>query len=145
MATSREKLLVQFRELVLERLEKIGRYLMQLEGRPDAEAGKAALRELHGLKGEARMMGFADINALVHEMEEVVRAAQGAKYALDPASTDALLVASDAVTVLAGAAPGTAPDLQRLHGWLKQRIEAEGGTASATAPSVPAPQPSAPQ
>ncbi len=144
MATSREKLLVQFRELVLERLEKIGRYLMQLEGRPDLEAGKAALRELHGLKGEARMMGFADINTLVHEMEEVVRAAQSAKYALDPASTDALLVASDAVTVLAGAAPGTAPDLQRLHAWLKQRIEAEGGVVPAPAPSAPPPVPSAP-
>ncbi len=149
MATPREKLLQQFRELVLERLEKIGRYLMQLEGQPDLEAGKAALRELHGLKGEARMMGFADINALVHEMEEVVRAAQPAKYQLSPASTDALLVASDAVTVLSGASAGAPPELPRLLEWLKQRVQAEtgllGGSESPppSAPSASSPPPSA--
>ena len=144
MSTPREKLLQQFRELVLERLEKIGRYLMQLEGQPDLEAGKASLRELHGLKGEARMMGFADINSLVHEMEEVVRAAQPAKYQLAPASTDALLVASDAVTVLAGAAPGAAPDLPRLLEWLKQRSEAEKGVAGPPPSAPPPPPPSSP-
>ncbi len=145
MSTPREKLLQQFRELVLERLEKIGRYLMQLEGQPDLEVGKAALRELHGLKGEARMMGFADINALVHEMEEVVRAAQPGRYQLAPASTDALLVASDAVTVLAGASVGAPPDLPRLLDWLKQRVAAEKGEAPpAPASSAPAPPPSAP-
>ena len=138
MATPREKLLQQFRELVLERLEKIGRYLMQLEGQPDLEAGKVALRELHGLKGEARMMGFADINSLVHEMEEVVRAAQPGRYQLAPASTDALLVASDAVTVLAGASVGAPPELPRLLDWLKQRVAAEKGELP-PAPALSAP------
>lgn len=142
MATPRDKLLQQFRELVLERLEKIGRYLMLLEGQPDLEAGKAALRELHGLKGEARMMGFADINSLVHEMEEVVRAAQPAKYQLAPASTDALLVSSDAVTVLAGASAGAPPDLPRLLEWLKQRVQAEKGIlGDVPKPSAPQPPP----
>ncbi len=143
MATPRDKLLQQFRELVLERLEKIGRYLMLLEGQPDLEAGKAALRELHGLKGEARMMGFADINSLVHEMEEVVRAAQPAKYQLAPASTDALLVSSDAVTVLAGASVGAPPDLPRLLEWLKQRVLAEKGLVTHT-PALPPAPPAAP-
>ncbi len=149
MATPREKLLQQFRELVVERLEKIGRYLMQLEGVADLEAGKAALRELHGLKGEARMMGFPDINALVHEMEEVVRAAHPIKYLLQAASTDALLVASDAVMVLSGASTGSPPDLPRLLEWLKQRSAAEkieaGGAASVPAASAPPPPPSSPQ
>ena len=143
MATPRDKLLQQFRELVLERLEKIGRYLMQLEGQADLEAGKAALRELHGLKGEARMMGFADINSLVHEMEEVVRAAHPVNYLLAPASTDALLVASDAVTVLSGASGGAPPDLPRLLEWLKQRVQVEKGQAG-TAPAASAPVPAAP-
>ena len=146
MATPREKLLQQFRELVVERLEKIGRYLMQLEGVADLEAGKAALRELHGLKGEARMMGFPDINALVHEMEEVVRAAQPLKYLLQAASTDALLVASDAVMVLAGASTGGPPDLPRLLEWLKQRSVAEKGEAAPVPKaSAPGPAPSSPQ
>ena len=55
---------------------KITRTLMELEAGPDPEAGQGALRELHGLKGEARMMGFADINTLVHEMEELVRSTE---------------------------------------------------------------------
>ena len=62
MATGRDKLVAQFRGLVGERLARVSRALMTLEGGPDAEAGKQTLRELHGLKGEARMMGFADIN-----------------------------------------------------------------------------------
>ena len=141
MATPREKLLLQFRELVGERLEKIGRFLMQLEGQPELEAGKATLRELHGLKGEARMMGFPEINSLVHEMEEVVRAAQAAKYQLASASTDALLVASDAVMILAGASTGAAPDLPRLLEWLRQRTAAEKAVLEgASAPVVPAPR-----
>jgi two-component system sensor histidine kinase and response regulator WspE len=150
VSTPREKLLQQFRELVLERLEKIGKSIMKLEGGPDPEAGKAALRELHGLKGEARMMGFAEVNTLVHEMEELVRTAQPGGYALQPASTDALLVASDAVTVMSGAGQGAPVELPRLLEWLKQRTEAEkqihapAGAAPAPAPSVPTPQPSAP-
>lgn len=153
MSTPREKLLAQFRELVVERLDRIGRFLMRLEGQADAEAGKAALRDLHGLKGEARMMGFQDINALVHQMEEVVRSAQPGDYLLDPASTDALLVASDAVSVLAGAsASASPPDVARLLEWLQQRADAErvanGGVSSADKTSAsgvrPVPPASAP-
>lgn len=144
MSTPREKLLAQFRELVAERLEKIGKQVMRLEGQRDPEAGKQALRELHGLKGEARMMGFADINKVVHEMEEVVRAAEGQGFALDPGSTDALLVASDAVLTLAGVAqsPGAPPDVARLVEWLGQRAVAEkGGPVAAVPPSAPEPPP----
>jgi two-component system sensor histidine kinase and response regulator WspE len=144
MSTPREKLLQQFRELVVERLEKIGKNLMKLESGPDIEAGKAALRELHGLKGEARMMGFADVNTLVHEMEELVRAAQNIGYALQPGSTDALLVASDAVTVMSGAGQGEAVELKRLLDWLKQRTEAEKqlhGDAEAPKPPAASPVP----
>jgi two-component system sensor histidine kinase and response regulator WspE len=60
------------------------------------------LRELHGLKGEARMMGFDDINSLVHEMEELVRASERTGRSLSSGSTDVLLLASDAVMLLAG-------------------------------------------
>ncbi len=143
MSSAREKLLGQFRELVVERLEKIGKNVMKLEGAPDPEAAKAALRELHGLKGEARMMGFADINTLVHEMEELVRAAERAGYALQPQSTDALLVASDAVTVMSGAGQGAPVELPRLLDWLKQRTEAERQLHPAPEPPPSAPSPRA--
>lgn len=161
MSSSREKLLAQFRELVTERLARVSKSLMALEAGADVEAGKAALRELHGLKGEARMMGFAEVNALVHEMEELVRATQGVGYALSGGSVDALLVVADSVAVLAGSTPGDAPDVPKLLEWLKAATAAEqqrtgpgpspaplppGGTPSPapTAPPPPASSPSGP-
>ncbi|MGV3624878.1 MAG: hybrid sensor histidine kinase/response regulator [Archangium sp.] len=145
MATGREKLLAQFRELVTERLARVGRSLVALEAGADVEAGKQTLRELHGLKGEARMMGFAEVNSLVHEMEELVRACEPRGYALAPGSVDALLVVSDAVQVLAGSMAGDAPDAPRLVEWLKQATIAERAlTPVAPPPSAPTPVPAAP-
>ncbi|MCP3140649.1 hybrid sensor histidine kinase/response regulator [Pyxidicoccus xibeiensis] len=108
--TPSERLLKQFRDLVTVRLERINRSLMELEtGANNAEAGRGVLRELHGLKGEARMMGFDDINALVHEMEELVRATEPHRYTLTAPSADALLHAADAVLLLSGALPSADP------------------------------------
>jgi two-component system chemotaxis sensor kinase CheA len=104
-----DRLLKQFRDLVTVRLERINRALMELEAGANAEAGRGVLRELHGLKGEARMMGFDDINALVHEMEELVRCTEAQRYSLSPPSADALLLAADAVLVLSGALPSADP------------------------------------
>ncbi|MCE9667974.1 response regulator [Myxococcus stipitatus] len=128
-----ERLLRQFRDLVTVRLERINRALMELEVGANVEAGRGALRELHGLKGEARMMGFDDINALVHEMEELVRCTEPRRYALSPDSTDALLSAADAVLVLSAAppAPRSSPEVGRLVGWLQVCIRAEAGEALA--------------
>ncbi|MCP3057612.1 response regulator [Myxococcus sp. K38C18041901] len=122
-----ERLLRQFRDLVTVRLERINRALMELEAGASPDAGRGALRELHGLKGEARMMGFDDINVLVHEMEELVRCVEPRRYALSADSADALLSAADAVLLLSGAQPGAAssPEVVRLVGWLQACTRAE--------------------
>lgn len=135
--SARERLLKQFRELVGMRLERINRQLMELEAGSNPEARRGVLRELHGLKGEARMMGFDDINALVHEMEELVRAAERTGHMLSGASTDMLLQAADAVLVLAGVvpAPEQPPEVKRLVRALKERAQEE-----ATAPAAPEPE-----
>lgn len=149
MSLNREKLLAQFRELVVERLAKVNRALMSLEAGADVEAGKASLRELHGLKGEARMMGFAEVNTLVHQMEELVRTVEPLGYEVGPGSVDALLVASDAVGVLAGAVPGAPVELPRLLEWLGQAIATEKARVAQVVPAaaspVPQPPPSAPE
>ncbi|WNG49167.1 response regulator [Archangium minus] len=129
--SAREKLLKQFRELVGVRLERINRRIVELEAGASPEAGRTVLRELHGLKGEARMMGFDDINAVVHEMEELVRATERAEHALSAGSIDALLHAADAVLVLAGASPEPQqepPAVGKLVRWLQEctRAEASG-------------------
>lgn len=136
--SNRERLVAQFRELVTERLARINRSLMSLEGGADVDAGQSALRELHGLKGEARMMGFAEINHLVHEMEELVRSGQVRGFELAPGSVDALLVCSDAVGILSGAVAGQPPDVAQLVNWLAQAITAER-TLNARVQPAPAP------
>lgn len=142
MSSSREKLLAQFRGLVGERLERIGKGLMDLEAGPNAETGKQALRELHGLKGESRMMGFAEVSQIVHEMEGLVRAAEPGGFALSGGSIDALLACADAVLILSGAAQGPTPEVAKLTEWLQQRVAAE---VSVHGPKAPAPQPSTAQ
>lgn len=141
-----ERLLRQFRDLVTVRLERINRALMELEAGASAEAGRGALRELHGLKGEARMMGFDDINVLVHEMEELVRCAEPRRYALSEDSTDALLSAADVVLLLSGAQPSTevSPEVGRLVVWLQActRAEAEGTSTGAGPSEVVGQEPS---
>ncbi len=138
--SAREKLLKQFRELVGVRLERINRRVMELESGANLEAGRTVLRELHGLKGEARMMGFDDINSVVHEMEELVRSTERAEHALSAGSIDALLHAADAVLVLAGAAPEPQqepPAVDKLVRWLRECIRTEA--SGAPEPSSPGP------
>jgi two-component system sensor histidine kinase and response regulator WspE len=152
VSQSRERLLKQFRDLVGVRLERITRSIVELESGANTEAGRRVLRELHGLKGEARMMGFDDINALIHEMEELVRSTEPAHYSLTNESTDALLNAVDAVKALSGAEKvETPPEVAKLVAWLRERTRAEGptklGTTSApgaSAPATPAPATPAP-
>ncbi|HEY0882785.1 MAG TPA: response regulator, partial [Archangium sp.] len=106
------------------------------------------LRELHGLKGEARMMGFPEISSLVHEMEELLRATEPRGYGLAPPSVDALLVVSDALAVLSGAVAGEAPDVPKLLSWLAQATQGEQAltpAVKAPAPSAPTPTPAAPK
>lgn len=135
--SQREKLLAQFRSLVVERLGRITESVMALESGGDKDACRAALRELHGLKGEARMMGFAEVNTLVHEMEELVRLADPTTFTLSSGSADALLVAADAVLSLSGATPaaeGVAPpNVEQLVQWLKQCATAQAPKATSSA------------
>lgn len=144
MNEASQRLLRQFREILAERLERLGRGLMQLEAGPDVEVGKALLRELHGLKGEARMMGYGQVNDLAHQMEEVVRAAADRSYALAAGSIDALLVASDLIAASA-ALPKNAPvpgaDVDQVLGWLKTRADHEAGKVPEVAqrPAQPPP------
>ena len=139
--SAREKLLKQFRELVGVRLERINRRIVELEAGASLEAGRTVLRELHGLKGEARMMGFEAINSVVHEMEELVRCTERAEHAMSAGSIDALLHAGDAVLVLAGASPEpaqTPPEVDKLVRWLKECTRAEASNPAGPA-SPPGP------
>ncbi|WP_434388910.1 hybrid sensor histidine kinase/response regulator [Melittangium boletus] len=145
--SGREKLLKQFRELVGVRLERINRRIVELEAGASPDAGRTVLRELHGLKGEARMMGFDTINTVVHEMEELVRSTERAEHALSADSIDALLRAADAVLVLSGAAGQepvqSPPEVGKLVRGLQECTRAEITGLGAAAPPPPVATPRA--
>ncbi len=150
--TPRDRLLKQFRDLVGVRLDRINRAIVELEAAGNVETGRKALRELHGLKGEARMMGFDSINVLVHEMEELVRSIESGQYAMSHESADALLKSADAVTILSGlVASDDAPEVEKLVAWLRERTRVEQAQRASAVPepvalpAVPKPGSSGPQ
>ncbi|AKU92407.1 hybrid sensor histidine kinase/response regulator [Vulgatibacter incomptus] len=73
----RKKLLGKFREVTADRVERLEAALVAIEASNDAEAARELSRELHTLKGEARMMGFAGVSTLVHTAEELIASVGG--------------------------------------------------------------------
>lgn len=66
-------LIEKFRAIGLDRLERMNSLLVSLEReREDKESIEELFREIHTLKGEAKMMGFVDINLVAHQTENVL-------------------------------------------------------------------------
>src|SRR4051812_24038264 len=96
----RKQLLGKFREVSGDRLEKIGLAVMALEkNESDANAAEETARELHTLKGEARMLGLPSVGHVAHAAEDLLRSLREGKTPLSAAS-DLMLRACDAISVL---------------------------------------------
>ena len=73
----KKSLLTKFVEVTQDRLQAIQLGVLDLE-KAEAERGaEAVARELHTMKGEARMLGLAAIGQLAHCCEDVLRADVG--------------------------------------------------------------------
>jgi len=73
MSNPRDRLLGRFRASALDRLRRVSLALIEIEaGRGNAEAAEQLGRELHTLKGEARMFGQQAVSELVHAAETLV-------------------------------------------------------------------------
>jgi len=89
-ASRRRALLERFTSGSLERLERIRAALDAMaRGRADGEHVRMLLREMHTLKGEARMMGFPLLGDAGHHGERLLRADPG--VAPSAATLNALL------------------------------------------------------
>jgi two-component system chemotaxis sensor kinase CheA/two-component system sensor histidine kinase and response regulator WspE len=129
----RQKLLPRFREMTTDRVEKISSALVELEkGTDGAELLDELARELHTLKGEARMMGFVGISSLVHAAEDVLKAA-GPTPA--KASLQVLLEACDAMVALIDQPVDGGPEAVELTAKLRARL----GEAVTPSPNPDAP------
>ena len=94
-------LIDKFRAVALDRIERMNLSLVQLERDPsDAQASEEILREIHTLKGEAKMMGFADINLVAHQTENLLMAAHQVDWRIESSGADAIFGGFDLIRTL---------------------------------------------
>jgi two-component system, chemotaxis family, sensor kinase CheA len=98
---TRLALLDKFKTLAGERIERLNNGLVELEKDPQNEAAAAGvLREIHTLKGEAKLMGFADINLVAHRTEDLLMLAKQRQFRISPELADAILKGFDIIGYL---------------------------------------------
>lgn len=139
----RKQLLGKFREVSGDRLEKIGLAVMAMEKSPgDAGPSEEIARELHTLKGEARMLGLPVIGTVAHAAEDLLKSMREGKTPPDKA-TDLLLRACDVISVLVDdfevASNPNAPQADEILGQIRAAVGA-GSTVPAPPPSPARPK-----
>ena len=91
----------QFRDEAWESLNILEQGLTALEATPDdTDLLDKMLRAVHTTKGSAKIMGFAEINRLAHEIEEVLGAIRKGNIPMTPEAGNALLQTSQAIRTL---------------------------------------------
>jgi chemotaxis protein histidine kinase CheA len=152
----KKSLLKKFQEVSGDRLQKIQLGVIELEKPTAAEAAEEVARELHTMKGEARMLGLAAVGQIAHACEDLLKATREGKTAANVA-TDLLLQACDALSDLiediAAATSGNDFSLvicQSLAGASGAKVPPLHPGRSGSGPKVPpapkpAPEPPAPE
>ena len=101
------ELVAKFRSMTLDRLERLTLSLLELERNPDDEAHEGELlRECHTLKGEAKMMGFADVQLVAHRLEDLLKWAHERRFRVPQELNDILLTGFDMIGMLVQKKPG---------------------------------------
>ncbi len=95
----KKSLLVKFVEVTQDRLQAIQLGVLDLEKPESNAAAEGVARELHTMKGEARMLGLAAIGQLAHCCEDLLKVEREKKVETRTA-TDLLLHACDALSDL---------------------------------------------
>lgn len=144
------RLLAIFRTETREHLDAISAGLLELEQLPAQESGQdvieAVFREAHSLKGAARAVNMAGIEAVSHSLESVFAALKLRTIAPSSELFDLLHQAVDAVATLI-APSGTGEDARQtsLLQVLGQRLAgAAKGPLMPVAPLAPQAEPAAP-
>ena len=136
-------LIDKFRSVALDRIERMNLAMVSLERDPqDAEASEEVLREIHTLKGEAKMMGFADINLVAHQTESLMMASQEADWTLTGETVDAIFSGFDLIRALLTKTAGSNDDpvdlsefVERIqHAQQQLTAEPESGEGGGSAP-----------
>jgi len=133
----RQKLLGKFREVTADRVEKLSAALLEYERGGGAATKEEIARELHTLKGEARMMGFTGLSQVVHAAEDLLKVLPVEK----PGDrVDALLKACDAIPGFLDGAPDGGKAAEELAARLRGLVRAPRGEDGAAASEAEAPR-----
>ncbi len=133
----RATFLEKFRQVVYERSRTLSdQYEKLIEGADEAIAD-ALMRELHTLKGESRMMGFAAAGRVVHALEDAVKLTREDKFRQLPQLREVFFEVLDTVAAIAG--QGASPDPEPICHRITAALEGKA-PKPAEKPSKPAPQ-----
>ena len=80
-------LLKKFQEVTQDRLQKIQNAAIALEKPESAQAADEIARELHTMKGEARMLGLPAIGQVAHVAEDLLKAAREGRTPMSSATS----------------------------------------------------------
>ncbi|WP_214629317.1 chemotaxis protein CheA [Paenibacillus agaridevorans] len=129
-----------------DHLQSLNENLLQLEGNPeDLSIVQSIFRSAHTLKGMSATMGFEDLAALTHEMENVLDLVRNSKLKMDSFIFDTLFKGLDALEAMVqdivGGGTGKADVtsiVASLQGILKGDYKSQTAASTAAAPSASA-------
>jgi chemotaxis protein histidine kinase CheA len=114
-------LIEKFRSVALDRIEQMNVLLVGLERDPsDSEAIEELLREIHTLKGEAKMMGFADVNLVSHQTEHLLILLTDHQFDVNQDAVDVAFEGMDIVRQLLTKSAGTSDAPVDLAGFVER-------------------------
>jgi chemotaxis protein histidine kinase CheA len=136
-------LIEKFRGVALDRIERMNLIMVALEREPDdGSSSEELLREIHTLKGEAKMMGFADINLVAHQTESLLIAASERKFDVAPGFVDCIFEGFDVLRLLLTKRAGAADEPIDMTGFNERAsriihdLEDAAGGGDADPPTV---------
>ncbi|HSP81286.1 MAG TPA: response regulator [Myxococcaceae bacterium] len=143
----KKSLLSKFQEVSADRLQKIQLGVLDLEKPTADQAADEVARELHTMKGEARMLGLAAIGQIAHAAEDLLRAERDGRTATEVA-TDLLLRACDVISDLLEdmdlahtGSPSTQEMCEALSAASGHPVPPLGGAKAPSSGAVPAVRP----
>ncbi len=130
---ARQALIAKFRTVALDRVQKLNSFLLDLEKEPDnSSLVDQTLREIHTLKGEAKLMGFSDVNLVAHKTEDLLIGAKDLSFRIPPDFTDLILTGLDAISALLQKKSGSDEVAVDLTAFVKQvELTLEGSADAA--------------
>jgi len=130
-------LIEKFRAVALDRIERMNVLLVQLEHDPmDASATEEILREIHTLKGEAKMMGFADVNLVSHQTEHLLTLITERGFEIPQNVVDVAFEGFDIVRQLLTKSAGASDAPVDLSGFVERVTGARNAAASPTSAPI---------